>query len=302
MVKQRLNLFFKITAFITASSFALVGIVSYRTVMVTVSRPSYSEKKLAEIALHKNHLINDLGAQEVQFETQDNITLHGYLLTRPEAKRNILIFHGYKATAELMSFQADLFPHDNILLFDFRAHGASGGDYVSFGYHEMKDVYAAAQFLNTNEKTKNLPLYGIGLSMGGTVLLGAQLRYHLFQALVIDSTFANLESQITRSFERKTGLPKPLFLPMTKAMFGYVTGVKSSEVSSAEYVKSITIPILFIHSENDDMIPVGDVYTLYENAAGKKELWIIKECKHGHICRNNMPEYKKRVTQFFDQN
>ena len=107
---------------------------------------------------------------------------------------------------EFFNHCIDIFPTFNVLLFDFRAHGQSGGKYRTLGCHEYKDVIAAAQFLNEKTKTNknlpnNLPLIIWGFSMGGSAALKS-LEYepNIADAFIVDSGFGDLRTVIYHSF------------------------------------------------------------------------------------------------------
>src|SRR5579859_2547920 len=109
-----------------------------------LARPTYSPMKLEYINRGRNYF-ESLNAQEVVFNAQDGIRLSGVLVPNEQAKRIVIICHGFQASKEMMSdcVQA-LYDNETIFfLFDFRAHGSSQGSYISLAYHEKKDLYAA---------------------------------------------------------------------------------------------------------------------------------------------------------------
>ncbi len=74
--------------------------------------------------------------------------------------------------------------------FDLRAHGNSTGQYTTFGFSEVHDLEAIVQFIKNNKKYKNLPLYLLGVSCGGAVVLHALFRRIKPQGVILDSVFA----------------------------------------------------------------------------------------------------------------
>ena len=83
-------------------------------------------------------------------------------------------------------------------------------------------------------------------------------------------------------------------------MFEIVTGIRVADVDTVDAVRQVGIPVLFIHAENDEEIPVGNTYRLYEAVRGVKELWLVPVCPHGAICREYFGEYRERVGKFFE--
>ena len=63
----------------------------------------------------------------------------------------------------------------NVLSFDLRNSGQSGGDLSSFGYAEWTDVLAAIQYARKNAATTNVLLYGFGTGVSAAMIAWDQL-------------------------------------------------------------------------------------------------------------------------------
>lgn len=273
--------------------------VSYRTLAQMTSRPVYSAERQATFKKNRELLCSEHGARDVSCITHDGIKLSGLFIERPNAQRAILICHGYGMCKEEMLRYVALFPHDTIVLFDFRSHGNSEGDLISVGYYEQRDVRAAADFLRKQPGLSSIPLIGIGVSMGGATLLQAAANGVPFDGLIIDSSFSHLPSQIAHSFKMYTGLPKAIFMPMVLAMYTYKAGCTPHEVIPARSIASVECPVLLVHSEDDATAPVANVHVLYAAIHHtKKSLWVVHNAKHAHIVHTYPEEYVKHVQDF----
>ncbi|HZW60998.1 MAG TPA: alpha/beta fold hydrolase [Candidatus Babeliales bacterium] len=279
-------------------SFALIGGVAYRTIRSTVYRFSYSPEAKQQIEKNRAFLIEHYHPEQVHFTTCDNITLSGLFIPRKHAKRAILICHGYGMSKELMRRFVSFFPHDSILLFDFRAHGESGGHVITIGNHEQWDVQAAVDFLHAQPETARLPIVGVGVSMGGATLLGAAAHGVNFQALIIDSSFGRLCDQVSHAFYKYTGLPRFLFMPAVVFLFEYLAGASPTKVVPVEFISKIHCPVLVVHSLADEMTPATIAQELFEAAHEPKELWLVKGSKHGFIRRDYPEEYAHKIEHF----
>ena len=106
----------------------------------------------------------------------------------------------------------------NILMFDLRGHGSSGGEQVSGGYFEQWDVLGTFDFL----ARKGVPpgLIGlVGFSMGASTAILAAAQEPAFGALVADSPYAKAYELIAHEAARKTVLPRwstPIFTPLPR--------------------------------------------------------------------------------------
>ena len=264
-------------------------------------------KKLSILAQEiRSELLKRSDISEVTFKTHDNLTLAGLLIKRQHPQANLIVCHGYKSNKELSYGLIDLYPSWNILLFDFRAHGQSEGLITTIGYHEANDVVAASNFLRDyTQKTynKKMPLIILGLSMGGAALLrAAELEPGLCDALVVDSSYAKLGTTVFKAFSMKSSLPRYPFLLIAQEMFQYLANCDIHAMNPKDSVKTITKPILFIHSCDDNYISPKNAITLFSNSVNKQsKLWIGPHCRHAWLHSYYSELYKKKTTKFLQQ-
>ena len=137
-----------------------------------------------------------LKSEAVTWTTSDGLVLRGQGVFQDPQQPVIILCHSMETTKE------DLYPLArnlsyngwNILLFDFRAHGESGGRTCSFGLWEQQDLKAALDFLS-HDKRFSHPKIGIyGLSMGAVTALLTASTDERIRAIVADSPYADLES------------------------------------------------------------------------------------------------------------
>jgi len=92
----------------------------------------------------------------------DNISLSGWYI--PSWKKDppvVLIAHGLNANKEnfLGAAQTIYLMGYDVFIFDFRAHGESGGHTVTFGIKESQDVKAAYDWIKREFPTRPCPEY-----------------------------------------------------------------------------------------------------------------------------------------------
>jgi uncharacterized protein len=288
-----------------ALSIALIVGISYYTVTKLAFPADYVAFGTSQSALVnelRQELLKRGDIVQVGFNNQDNQRLAGFLIKRPHATANLVACHGFKGNKEWLYGLIDMFPHWNILLFDFRAHGQSEGNIITIGCHEYKDVIAAAAFMRETTTT-SLPMILYGVSMGGASILKAvQMVPDLCDTLIIDSSYANLYRIVLRTFATKTGLPFYPFFPVTKYLFEHVTDCDISSMNPAKCVKNIQQPILFIHACNDTFTPAVHSVRLFRNAINpQSNLWIGPRCRHGLLSSYYTDLYKQKVAAFLHQ-
>ncbi len=245
--------------------------------------------------------------ESVSFMTEDGISLKGWLVKparpRPHAPA-IIICHGVGANkSDFTELAASLCRRGYyVLLFDFRAHGESGGSRSSLGYYEQKDVLAALALLKARPDTdaKRIGIYGF--SMGGATAILAAAKSKAFSAVVADSAFTSLRDEARTAVTGFYHLPSFPFLHL--AILGYELYFQTSIKNIAPVAEVDTLspaPLLIIAGEGDTLIPSDNGRKLYAAAKEPKELWIIPGADHGATLAAAGSEYEKRVGEFFDK-
>ena len=83
--------------------------------------------------------------------------------------------------------------------------------------------------------------------------------------------------------------------------FGFFSSPKLEELdrASVEHIHSITMPILIIHGEWDEIIPFEQAEVLYQNVGSKgKRLLRIPHAGHNDIMLIGMEQYFQAVKEF----
>lgn len=254
-------------------------------------------KRLQQMWYDYSQKLYAMGARDFNVTTDDNHVIAGLIIERPLAKRVIVICHGYKRSKEMMANIAQLFDTDSIVMFDFRAHGKSSGEIISFGLHEVSDIKAIVHFIKLHYSLRLLPLIGLGFSMGAATLILAQAQEPLFKALILDSSFATLQQALERGFILKTKLPN-WCAAMIQKCAPYVSPIDVQIVNPMESIKSIDAPILLIHSCGDALVPLEHAQLLQNAAKEHKKIWQVNDAIHGAICKMYPEQYKQQIDDF----
>lgn len=293
-IVRNVMLFFLIfVVFAIGISVALV----YRIVNIKTQKKLRTQESCIHRQQYCDELIREHHAQKVTFESEDRIRLSGLLIKRAQAKRVWLICHGYYQSKESMRSLVDIFPEDTLLLLDFRTHGESQGDRISFGIYESNDILAAVKFLKNHEDTRTLPVIGFGVSMGASALIKAAYEGAPFAALVLDSAFASLDEQMYRSFALKSKLPGFMY-PVARFIFEKFIRGKMAELEPIAMIEHLNIPIFIIQSCMDTMVSPHDAHRLYNHIQGYKKIWISPANKHCKSFWDFPQEYKQQIENF----
>lgn len=251
----------------------------------------------------------------------------GYLTIRPDAKATVLALHGYTSNKEDANALRLLFPDYNLMVFDFRAHGENiEGQLSTMGADEVFDIFGAVSFLKSRKDIGHLPIIGYGFSMGAATGIEAQAQDpNLFIASIYDCPFDKSENIIHRGFDKlkiklfgyefdfpgRNFLERHAFNPYVQTVLQFLfrkfakmdasqINTMMKPISPMESIKKIKTPIFFIGCVADEAVPIASVKRIYENAPGKKKLWVTKGKGHFRSFFNNPEDYRKQVTEFIN--
>ena len=238
-------------------------------------------------------------AEEVSFAAADGTPLYGWYLRAGDGDPALVLCHGYqRSMEETFALGYELREHGfNVLLFDFRGCGRSGGRYTSIGYQEPLDVRGAITWLRG--RAGDVPIGVLGISMGGAVALTAAADSPEVRAVVADSAFATLRECIAQRFA-------PLRFPSLQLHHLSLRAAERLCHARADDVRPVDAarrlrecPVLLIHGTADDIVPYSHALALDAALTGPHELWALEGVGHA-MARFRAPgEYIERVATFF---
>ena len=239
-----------------------------------------------------------LAWRTVSIRALDSIRLDGWFV-RPEASNGncVIVLHGIGDSRQGSAGYTSLFLDQgySVLLPDSRGHGSSGGALVTYGLWEKYDVIDWARWLR--QQNCHL-LYGLGESLGGSVLIQAAALSPDFHAIVAECAFADLHA-IAESRLRQIFPLTPWFLVanvMTLAKVGY--GLDLDQVSPIESMRRASTPILLIHGLQDSRTPYWHSQAL-ARANGRSVLWLVPNAGHTEAYSAAPTEFRQRVLKWF---
>jgi fermentation-respiration switch protein FrsA (DUF1100 family) len=218
-------------------------------------------------------------AEEVWMECEDGVRIHGLWWSEPEDGPVILFFHGNAQEAYSWSLMhEELAPTGcRLLLIDYHGYGKSGGEPHEAGLY--LDGKASLQWLY-DKGIEDPDIVVFGKSLGGGVACEiAQGRK--FKALVLESTFTSLKRVARKLFP---------FLPP-----GAPLGEVYDSIAKLPRTRS---PVLVIHGDTDELIPVGEGLDLFAAAREPKELYLVPGAGHNDVSLVAGDEYARRIANF----
>jgi fermentation-respiration switch protein FrsA (DUF1100 family) len=194
----------------------------------------------------------DLPWEDIYFKTKDHVALNAWFFKNPQARSTLFFAHGNAGNISDRLFKVKFFYELglNVFIFDYRGYGKSQGRPSEAGVY--LDAQAAYDYLQSRGDVdmKNIILYGA--SLGGAVAIDLATRRKASLLVV--------ESSITSAHDMAR-----LLYPFAPLFF------LSLKFDSVNKVKDLTVPKLFIHSPEDEVVPFWLGQKLFEAAAHPKE-------------------------------
>ncbi|KZZ86158.1 alpha/beta hydrolase [Bacillus sp. SJS] len=271
----------------------------------------YSKKKTDEEIIEKEKLgghfvqkdFDELEKRNVSIPSRFGYSIKGYLIAPYKEKKFVIVSHGVTMNRYNSIKYMNLFLDRgyNVLIYDHRRHGESGGKTTSYGYYEKFDLRSAVHWLK-HQYGENITLGIHGESMGAvSMLLYAGILEDGADFYIADCPFEDLEQLLLYRLQAEIRIPKWLVMPIARLFLKWRDGYNMDEVSPIKIIDQIQKPILFIHGKKDGTIPFSSSIHLYKQKPGLKKIYIAENAEHAMSFTMNQAEYEQRIKLFLQE-
>ena len=242
---------------------------------------------------------------DLYIQSFDGLKLHGTFLGADNNKKCVICFHGYTSKGTNDFCALSKFYHEqgfNVILADARNHGESEGKYTGFGVLDRKD---AAKWIDyaINRFGKDVNIFLHGISMGGATVLmasGLQLPKNV-KAIIADCAFTSAYDVFSHILKRDYHIPKFPIMNMTEYMTKKKAGYGYKDVNTLDEVAKTEIPILFVHGENDDFVPLWMTEKNFDACNSEKEILKVKNADHAESYFAQTDDYEKAIKNLIEK-
>jgi pimeloyl-ACP methyl ester carboxylesterase len=243
------------------------------------------------------------GWRNVEITAADGVPLRGwFFVPRQPNGSAVILLHGVADSRQGVQGQAAFLLKRGftVLTPDSRGHGVSGGSLITYGIVEAGDVHCWADWLLRQPGVQKL--YGLGESLGAAILLESLQIEPRFRAIVAECPFATFEEVAFDRLAQLSGLPKPALWPFVRTAQAYVRsryGLDLRQASPAAAVAHTRVPILLIHGDRDENIPIRHSRELRALNPGVITFWEVPGAPHVGALFTATDEYVCRVVDWF---
>jgi fermentation-respiration switch protein FrsA (DUF1100 family) len=201
--------------------------------------------------------------EDVFFRTTDGVRLHAWWVPHPKAVATWLWFHGNAGNIshrlENLALLREAVPV-SVFLFDYREYGRSEGEISKAG--TFLDAEAAFQAAAARATESRLPLILFGRSLGTALAVHIAAR-HRCAGSVLEAAFTSSADVMRLYF--------PFLPPPSPGAPTY---------DSLAQIASVRCPVLFLHGERDEIIPLEMARRLFAAAREPKTFEVVRGAGH----------------------
>ena len=288
----------------------IIGAVGYKEACLShrVRPPETIPKKIlrTEIRKKNNAYFYSTNPEDLELTTPDGLKLKAwYAPAEKETKRFAICIHGHNCNgpdecSHLFPFYRNTLGY-NYLLPDLRGHGRSEGNKIGFSALDYKDInlwidYLVARFGEDIE----IILHGISMGAATAMMVNNHSPRKQVKLIIEDCGFTNAYEQV--GIKVKT-IMKGHNAPHVVMMINFFCKVFSKydlkkDADPLGTMKNAVNPVLFVHGEDDDLVPFYMCGKLYEACPVEKDIFTVPGATHAYCYYDAKEEYDQKITEF----
>ena len=219
--------------------------------------------------------------EDVQIQTSDGPIIKGWFIPGPRSDMTCLWFHGNGGNLGHRVGELELAHHRigaNIFIFDYRGYGESEGIPSEKGTY--LDSRAVIEYLRSRTDVDSDRLVYVGHSLGAAVAIESALTTPPM-AMVLISPFASMRDMAN------------LTLPFAPA--GWLV---RNHFDSMSRVRQLNTPLLVLHGDRDETVPIYQGRKLYEAANEPKRFHTLEGAAHNDTYEVGGDQYWRAIGSF----
>ena len=217
----------------------------------------------------------DRPVETLDFEGDGGVRLRGWWFHAPGTKRGTVVsMHGVADNRGSSIGLADHFLAKgfDVVAYDSRAHGESGGDACTYGYYEKKDLSRVL------DRLEGKPIVLVGTSLGAAVSLQAAADDPRIAVVIAAAVFSDLRTvagERAPFFASKGNIDEALRLAEQTAKF------RVDDVSPLAAAARIHVQVFLLHGERDNETPNAHSHRVFAALHEPRKLLIVPGAGHG---------------------
>lgn len=288
----------------------VTGAVGFKMACVSqrVKKPETDPKRIlrGEIRKKNNAYMLSHAHEDLEMKTPDGIRLTArYFPAEKETKKFVICIHGHNCNGpDEMSHLFPFYHHEmgfNYFLPDLRGHGRSSGSIIGFGALDYKDINRWIDYLvNRFGSDIEIMLHGISMGAATSMLVNNNDPAPQVRLIIEDCGYTNafkvvgVKTRSMVSFLRTDFIVNFINLHC-KLIAGYDLKKDASPLGTMKNAKN---PVLFIHGEDDALVPFPMCRELYDACPVEKDIFTVPDAVHAYSYYDAKDAYDEKMREF----
>lgn len=222
-----------------------------------------------------------LAFEDVSFTSADGVMLHGWFVTGAPGARTLLFMHGNAGNISHRLESLQIFNRLglNTFIFDYSGYGASEGTPSEAATYS--DAAGAWRYLTEQRGIEPEQIILFGRSLGGGIATWLATQ-QTSGGLILESTPTSMVDMAARHYPY---VPAKLLLKI--------------RYDSISLIPHVDVPVLVVHSPNDEIVPFSHAETMHAAAPWPKH-FLRLDGSHNDGFIETGPRYYEELRAFLD--
>ncbi len=215
----------------------------------------------------------------------------------------LIAVHGYSSRPRAVARQAIHFFKKgyNCIMPCQRAHRNQEAKFTSMGYYERYDIISWINYIVSADPDAEIVLLGISMGSATVMMVTGEVLPKNVKCCIADCGYSNCYDLFKEMISVQTGLPAFPFLNAANAFSSLFLGWNFKDCSPIDAVSVSDTPTLFIHGEDDKLVPFWMMEALYESCNAEKAKLACPGAAHDEACSNQPEMYWEAVDSFVNK-
>lgn len=214
--------------------------------------------------------------------------IHGWWLPSPQSDAPVMLYlHGngenISANLSKVAWFRDL--GFSVLMIDYRGYGLSDGEFPSES-QVYDDAEAAWNYLIGTMEIPTERSFVFGHSLGAAIAIELAARYPDMAGLILEGAFTSILEMSHRT--KNFGI-----FPIDRIL--------NQRFDSIRKVRSLTMPVLYVHGTEDDVVPPDMSQTLHQATRAPSDLLMVPGAGHEDVAEAGGALYQEALRRFMQK-
>lgn len=225
----------------------------------------------------------EISYQEMTVPTRDGENVHAWALHHPEARAEVVFFHGNGGNLSLwLDFLLELYHQSlTVIAFDYRGYGKSTGSPTEAGLYEDTAALVDHFWAHVHRPISSVLYWG--RSLGG-VMAAYATTVRKPDGLVLEATFSDKDSLLHH-------------YPLLRILAAF----SRYRFPTVEFLRDLDRPVLVIHGTHDEVVPFSEGRKLFHQLNTEKYFYEIGGADHGNLHLIEPEHYQAEVWEFIEK-